>query len=217
MTLGYYVSHITCVTPLPRCGSRHQPGSVGAAFFRHPSAGGSPEGARGEPEKLGAAVWPRARAGAACARLPGALPVPPLGSGLCCEACQGLTPKPHAPFDGMGPTSPNLKRQPGAGSAPWAPRAAPDPARAAAAGLGRAGAGSGASPGPSRSRAGRAGGAPPAVQKCSSLSSCPGAAACTDARWERASSINSRRPACSTTTPSRAPARRAAASPVAGE
>lgn len=37
----------------------------------------------------------------------------PLRSGVCCEAWQGLTPKPHAPFDGVGPTSPNLKRHPG--------------------------------------------------------------------------------------------------------
>lgn len=102
---------------------------------------------------LGAALWLRYRAGAARARVPGVPPVPPLGCGLCCEACQGLTPKPHAPFDGMGPTSPNLKRQPGAGSAPWAPRAAPDPARAAAAGLGWAGAGSGV-PGAPRSAPG---------------------------------------------------------------
>lgn len=36
-----------------------------------------------------------------------------LGSGVCRQACQGLTPKPHAPFDGVGPTSPNLKRHPG--------------------------------------------------------------------------------------------------------
>lgn len=42
----------------------------------------------------------------------------PLRSGVCCEAWQGLTPKPHAPFDGVGPTSPNLKRHPGLSARP---------------------------------------------------------------------------------------------------
>lgn len=43
----------------------------------------------------------------------GAAPPEPLRSGVCRQAWQGLTPKPHAPFDGVGPTSPNLKRHPG--------------------------------------------------------------------------------------------------------
>jgi len=37
----------------------------------------------------------------------------PLRSGVCRQARQGLTAQPHAPFDGVGPTSPNLKRHPG--------------------------------------------------------------------------------------------------------
>lgn len=44
---------------------------------------------------------------------PGPAATEPLRSGVCRQAWQGLTPKPHAPFDGVGPTSPNLKRHPG--------------------------------------------------------------------------------------------------------
>lgn len=59
---------------------------------------GTGAGAAGSRSQL-----PAGRAGAPC-RVCG---------GVCGEAWQGLTPKPHAPFDGVGPTSPNLKRHPG--------------------------------------------------------------------------------------------------------
>lgn len=180
-----------------------------------------------------------------------------LGSGVCRQACQGLTPKPHAPFDGVGPTSPNLKRHPGLSVRPgsveprWPrtpcagssrrrrgsacrgsrlpfgsrrshPRVAgtprsPPPGLLRAVGSRRDPAG-GARCGPAPAgRSKRERKKNPSLQKCSSLFSCPGAAACMDARWAPASSINSQHQPCSTTTQSRAPARRAAASPVAGE
>lgn len=137
--------------------------------------------------------------------------------GVYGEAWQGLTPKPHAPFDGVGPTSPNLKRHPGLRVRPVRPEQ-PRTRRGQQQPRGSARGRSGRHRGPAeREQNGGRGGEPLVVQKCASLFSCPGAAACTDARWEPASSISSRHRPCSTTTPSRARARRAAASPVAGE
>lgn len=79
------------------------------AWPPHDAAASSARGRRAAPGRFVPVRGPGTAPGCLAAFTDGE----PLRSRVCCEAWQGLTPKPHAPFDGVGPTSPNLKRHPG--------------------------------------------------------------------------------------------------------